>query len=141
MPSNIFATTGTNVSVLFLDKANVDGQVMLMDASKLGTAIKEGKAQKTLLSPEEEELIIDAFNSKSVVDSFTISVSYEEIKANNYSLSAGQYFDVKIPYEEISREQFSEIVVKFENEITVLFEQSTELEDQIKKTIGSLKYV
>ncbi len=37
MPSNIFATTGTNVSILFLDKENRDGKVILMDASKLAS--------------------------------------------------------------------------------------------------------
>ena len=40
MPSNIFATTGTNVSVLLLDKANTKGDIVLMDASKLGTTVK-----------------------------------------------------------------------------------------------------
>ncbi len=42
MPSNIFATTGTNVSVVFIDK---DGgnKITLVDASKLGEKIKEGK--------------------------------------------------------------------------------------------------
>ena len=40
MPSNIFATTGTNVSVIFLDKSNTEGQVVLVDASKLGTKVK-----------------------------------------------------------------------------------------------------
>ena len=30
MPSNIFATTGTNVSVLFLDKTNTKGDIVLM---------------------------------------------------------------------------------------------------------------
>jgi type I restriction enzyme M protein len=35
MPSNIFATTGTNVSVLFIDKQN-KGDVILVDAAKLG---------------------------------------------------------------------------------------------------------
>lgn len=39
MPSNIFATTGTSVSVLFLDKANTKGDIVLMDASKLGTTV------------------------------------------------------------------------------------------------------
>lgn len=141
MPSNIFATTGTNVSVLFLDKANKDGQVVLMDASKLGASIKEGKTQKTILSSEEEMLIIDTFNKKSVVDSFTVSVSYEDIKAKNYSLSAGQYFDVRIKYDEISRNEFTTIIGQFESEITTLFRESTELEEQIKNTIGKLKYV
>lgn len=51
MPSNIFATTGTNVSILFIDKKN-KGDVVLIDASNLGTKVKEGKNQKTVLSPE-----------------------------------------------------------------------------------------
>ena len=49
MPSNIFATTGTNVSIVFLDKSNKEN-VVLIDASNLGTKVKEGKNQKTVLS-------------------------------------------------------------------------------------------
>ena len=55
MPSNIFATTGTNVSVLFIDKANKHGDIVLIDASKLGESVKEGKNKKTLLSSDEEK--------------------------------------------------------------------------------------
>jgi type I restriction enzyme M protein len=54
MPSNIFATTGTNVSILFIDATN-KGDVILIDASNLGEKIKEGKNQKTLLRPTEEQ--------------------------------------------------------------------------------------
>ena len=36
MPSNVFATTGTNVSVLFFDKSKQNDKVVLIDASKLG---------------------------------------------------------------------------------------------------------
>ena len=50
MPSNIFATTGTQVSVLFIDKSTSYKSVMLLDASNLGTKVKDGKNQKTLLS-------------------------------------------------------------------------------------------
>ena len=46
MPSNIFATTGTNVSILFIDDSNKNG-VVLIDASNLGTKVKDGKNQKT----------------------------------------------------------------------------------------------
>ena len=35
MPSNIFATTGTNVSILFIDTNN-KGDVVLIDASESG---------------------------------------------------------------------------------------------------------
>src|SRR5690606_26604782 len=41
MPSNIFASTGTNVSVVFLDKEADSEHIVLMDASKLGETIKE----------------------------------------------------------------------------------------------------
>src|SRR5690606_20076691 len=41
MPSNIFASTGTNVSVVFLDKEADSEHIILMDASKLGETIKE----------------------------------------------------------------------------------------------------
>ena len=60
MPSNVFANTGTNVSVLFLDKENKDGKVILMDASKLGTKEKvDGKNQKTVLSEEDMALMAE----------------------------------------------------------------------------------
>jgi type I restriction enzyme M protein len=45
MPSNIFATTGTNVSILFIDDTNND-DVVLVDASSLGEKVKVGKNQK-----------------------------------------------------------------------------------------------
>ena len=80
MPSNIFATTGTNVSIIFLDKENWDGQVILMDASKLGTKEKvDGKNQRTVLSQEEINKIIDIFNAGEAVDDFCVAVSYKEI--------------------------------------------------------------
>ena len=63
MPSNIFATTGTNVSILFIDKANKE-DVVLIDATSLGEKVKEGKNQKTLLSATDEAQIIDTFNNK-----------------------------------------------------------------------------
>ena len=105
MPSNIFATTGTNVSIVFLDKTNKEN-VVLIDASNLGTTVKEGKNQKTLLSETEEDHIIETFIQKTAVEDFSIVVSYEDIKSKNYSLSAGQYFEVKIEYIDITTEEF-----------------------------------
>jgi type I restriction enzyme M protein len=107
MPSNIFATTGTNVSILFLDKTNTKGDIVLMDASKLGTTVKEGKNQKTLLSATEEQKIIDTFNRHEAIEDFSVVLSYEQIADKNYSFSAGQYFDVKINYTDISPEEFT----------------------------------
>jgi type I restriction enzyme M protein len=140
MPSNIFATTGTNVSILFLDKANTQGSIMLMDASKLGTTVKEGKNQKTLLSEEEEQRIITTFNAHQPSDDFSVAVSYEQIKDKNYSFSAGQYFDVKIEYTDLTPEQFAAKMDGFKQNLDSLFAESQKLETEIKKQLGGLKY-
>jgi type I restriction enzyme M protein len=140
MPSNIFATTGTNVSVLFIDKENTEGNIVLMDASKLGTKVKEGKNQKTVLSSEEEDLIIDIFHQKKSKEDLSIVVSYEDIEEKNYSLSAGQYFEIKIEYTDITKEEFEKKLNKFKNSLNELFEESRKIEPEIRKQLGRLNY-
>jgi type I restriction enzyme M protein len=140
MPSNIFATTGTNVSILFIDNANKKGDIVLMDASKLGTTVKEGKNQKTLLSPEEEQKIINTFNNHEAIEDFTVVVSYDQIKEKNYSFSAGQYFEVKIDYVDISHEEFTSKLKGFEDNLKNLFAESKELEKEIENNLKGLRY-
>lgn len=140
MPSNIFATTGTNVSILFLDKANTKGDIVLMDASNLGTTVKEGKNQKTLLSDTEEQLIIETFNKHEAKEDFTVVVSYDQIKEKNYSLSAGQYFEVKIEYTDISPKEFEIKMNGFKTNLDSLFAESKTLEKEIQKQLNGLNY-
>jgi type I restriction enzyme M protein len=140
MPSNIFATTGTNVSILFIDKANKKGDIVLMDASKLGTTVKEGKNQKTLLSHAEEQTIIDTFNRHETVEDFTVVLSYDQIKEKNYSFSAGQYFEVKIEYTDITPAEFTAKMNGYKQNLDSLFGQSRELETEINKQLASLSY-
>ncbi len=139
MPSNIFATTGTNVSILFLDRSNTE-DVVLIDASNLGTKIKEGKNQKTVLSPEEEDRIITTFNDKEVVEDLSVVVSYDEIAKKNYSLSAGQYFEVKIEYVDITAEEFDARMSGFMADLKGLFEESKGLESEILEQLESLNF-
>jgi type I restriction enzyme M protein len=139
MPSNIFATTGTNVSILFIDNANKKGDIVLMDASKLGTTVKEGKNQKTLLSHEEEQKIINTFNKHEAVEDFTVVVSYEQIKEKNYSFSAGQYFEVKIEYTDITPAEFATKMNSFKTNFDSLFAESKTLEKEIQKQLNGLK--
>jgi type I restriction enzyme M protein len=140
MPSNIFATTGTNVSILFIDNANKKGDIVLMDASKLGTTVKEAKNQKTLLSPEEEQKIINTFNNHEAIEDFTVVVSYDQIKEKNYSLSAGQYFEVKIEYTDITPAEFEAKMNGFKTNLDSLFAESKSLEIEIQKQLNGLDY-
>ena len=140
MPSNIFANTGTNVSVLFIDKSNKDGEIMLLDASQLGKKVKEGKNQKTVLSSEEVEKIENTFINQQIIENFSVKVTYEQIKEKNYSFSAGQYFEVKIEYIDISEEEFKRDVCRMTEEIQELFSEGKSIEKEILKQLGDLKY-
>lgn len=139
MPSNIFATTGTNVSILFIDASNKE-KVVLIDASNLGEKVKDGKNQKTVLTEEEEQRICEVFNNKWSEEDFSVVVSYDEIAAKNYSFSAGQYFDVKIEYTDMTPEQFAAKMKAFTDNVESFFSQSRELEAEIKKQLAGLKY-
>ena len=139
MPSNIFATTGTNVSILFIDSSN-KSDVVLIDASSLGTKVKDGKNQKTLLSTKEEDRIIATFNAKQTIDDFSVVVNYDQLASKNFSLSAGQYFDVKIEYSDITVAEFSEKLQDFTSNLDILFNESDKLKQDIKKQLAGLKY-
>lgn len=140
MPSNIFATTGTNVSVLFIDRANKGGKVLLVDASKLGDKVKEGKNQRTVLREDEIEKIVNSFAKQEVVDDFSVKVTYDELKEKNYSFSAGQYFEVNIEYVELTEDEFNDKMAKYKENLNKYFNENEILEEEINKSLEELKY-
>ncbi|MBS1775895.1 MAG: SAM-dependent DNA methyltransferase [Bacteroidetes bacterium] len=135
MPPNIFATTGTNVSVIFIDKAKTNSQVILVEGSKLGRKVKDGKNQKTLLSVKDENKIIDTINDKIVEEDFSVIVNNETIKQKGYSFSPGLYFDVKFETVEYNPNLFSETILQHQFKIFELNKKSTKLSDEIKDEI------
>ena len=140
MPSNVFATTGTNVSVLFFDKSGNNDKVILIDASKLGEEYKEGNNQKRRLRPFEVDQIVNTFQNKESVDDFSVAVTYDEIKEKGYSLSAGQYFDIKIDYVDITEEEFNQRMANYKQTLTEQFAESHRLEDEIMAQFDALKF-
>ena len=141
MPSNVFANTGTNVSVLFFDKSpkKDSDKVILIDASKLGEEYKEGNNQKRRLRTEEIEKIVTTFRKKKTVEDFSVAVTYKDIKEKGYSLSAGQYFDIKVEYVEITPEEFKAKIKGFAKELEALSAQGVELDNQILKNLKGMK--
>ena len=140
MPSNVFATTGTNVSVLFFDKSGTSDKVILIDASKLGEEYKEGNNQKRRLRPFEVDQIVNTFQNKESVEDFSVAVTYDEIKEKNYSLSAGQYFDIKIDYVDITEEEFNQRMANYKQTLTEQFAESHRLEEEIMAQFDALKF-
>ena len=139
MPPNIFANTGTSVSIIFLDKAIIDDSIILIDASHLGTKIRDGKNQRTVLSLIEELKIVDAFINRNTIEDFSVVVSNEEIEIMKYSLSAGQYFETQVEYTVITQAELDERIATHLNIINMYFDESRILESEIKKQLGWLK--
>ena len=139
MPSNIFANTGTNVSVIFIDKGYTHKDAILIDASKLGEKIKIDKNQKTVLRDFEIEKIISTFKNREDVDDFSKVVSFEDITKKKFSFSAGQYFDIKIEYVDITEEEFNSRMAKHQENLQKMFDESHDLERDIMEQLGKLK--
>lgn len=139
MPSNIFANTGTNVSVVFIDKAGIETPVFI-DASKLGVESKEGKNKKTVLESKDIEQIVSTFHEAKLVDDFSVTPSFEEIKEKNYSFSAGQYFNVKIEYVDITQEEFDKKMQDYQETLRKYFEEGTQLQEEIMSQLKKVKY-
>lgn len=140
MPSNVFANTGTNVSVVFFDNSKQADKVVLIDASKLGEEYQEGNNKKVRLTNDEIDLIVDTFLNNNAVDDFSVAVTYDEIIAKKNSLAAGQYFDVKIEYVELTQDEFNEKMASYSAELDKYFAESNALQEEIKKQLGKVKY-
>lgn len=141
MPSNIFATTGTNVSILFIDGSNKDGKVVLMDASNMGHKEKvDGKTQKTVLDPEDIETIIESFILGKEKERFCVSVDYQRLEDNKCSFNPGQYFEVKVEIEQLTPADFSKKMAFYQSKLETLFAEGKELEADIKKQLGRVRY-
>ncbi|MCP3763747.1 type I restriction-modification system subunit M [Domibacillus sp. A3M-37] len=133
MPSNIFANTGTSVSIILIDKSKADEKVMLVDGSHFGKKVKLDEGQRTLLNEEEHQKLIDTFKERREEPEFSVLVSNDDIKEKSYTLSAGQYVEMK---EEKLDFDIDERLTELKNDILTKFKVSNDLEKQIKFVFG-----
>ena len=140
MPSNIFANTGTNVSIIFLDKSKKYDHALLMNAADLGSKKKVGKIQRTVLSDDEIGRIISVFNANEEQDDFSVLAAYDDIEDRGYSFSAGQYFEVKIEYTDITPEEFQTQLNTHMDSLQKLFKESADLQQSIMTQLKGLRY-
>jgi len=131
MPPNVFANTPTSVSVLFFDKSRTVDKVILVDGTKLGEDYQEDGLKKHRLLKDEIDHIVRVFQNKLTEENFSVAVTYEEIKQHNYFLTAGQFFDVKIEYKNITEEEYTKEITSIARDLKALFNASKELEDTI----------
>jgi type I restriction enzyme M protein len=134
MPSNIFATTGTSVSIIFIDKTKSDDKVLLMDASNLGTKVTLDDGQRTVLNQDEKNKIVTLFKSRNEEPEFSVLVKNDAIINNGYVIQAGQYVELKaedIGYNVDERIRF--LVEKLYESFEISDQLTREITDSFKR--------
>jgi type I restriction enzyme M protein len=122
-------------------KNNRSGQVLFIDARKLGSPISKTQIE---FSDVEIAKIADTFNAWANgkyenVDGFCASVTRQEIAKNGDSLSPGRYIGTEIDESE-SDEDFSLRMASLTTELTELLGTSSQLEKSIKISLKAFGY-
>ena len=96
--------------------------------------------KKHRLTQNEIDRIVSVFRNKTPEEDFSVAVSYDEVKEKGYSLSAGQYFDVKINYVDITEEEFNSRIAELTESLENSFSEGRTLEERILSKTKSLTF-
>ncbi len=141
MPTQLFYTTQIPVSLWFLSKNKKQpGKTLFIDARKLGTMVTRKLRE---LTDEDIAKIANTYNAYcdgTLEDhkGFCAVVSTEAIAKQDYILTPGRY--VGIEEQEDDGEPFDEKMTRLTGELTELFAKSHELENEVRKQLGSIGY-
>lgn len=145
MPGQLFYSTGIPVSLWILRKGKTEqsqNKVLFIDARKLGHMI-DRKVRE--LSEDDIRKIADIYQNwrqgkgYEDIQGFCKEVALEEIEAQGYILTPGRY--VGIEQEDDDSEPFEEKMERLTSELSEMFRESIELQEEIRKNLGAIGYV
>ena len=84
--------------------------------------------------------IIDTFSMNEEKDDFSVLVDYEQIEQKKLSFSAGQYFEVKIEYVELTPEEFDTKMTEYTDTLKELFAEGDRLQQEILEQLKKVRY-
>ncbi|MCI1958408.1 MAG: type I restriction-modification system subunit M [Clostridia bacterium] len=141
MPTQLFYSTQIPVSLWFINKNKAqNGKTLFIDARNMGTMIDRRNRE---LTPEDIKKIADTvheFDEGKLKDEqgFCAVATTEDIAKQDYILTPGRY--VGIAQEEKDDEPFDEKMTRLTGELSEMFKQSAELQEEIKKKLGEIGY-
>lgn len=141
MPPQLFYTTQIPVSLWFINKDKKQKRkTLFIDARKMGTMLTRKLRE---LTDEEIVLIgkvVSDFEEGTLQESkgYSSVVTTDEIAKNDYILTPGRF--VGIADVEDESEPFEEKMERLTEELTALFAQSREVEEEIKKRVGEIGF-
>ena len=141
LPSQLFYTTGIPVSLWFLNRAKKQtNKILFVDARNMGNMVT-----RKLRELSEEDIMkiagtFDTFNSGTLENEkgYCAVVSIEDVTKQDYILTPGRY--VGIAETEDDGEPFQEKMERLTSELSDLFAQSHDLEEEIRKQLSSIGF-
>lgn len=141
MPSQLFYTTQIPVSLWFLsNNKKQKGKTLFIDARKMGELVTRKLRE---LSDDDIQKLADtynAFNNGTLEDvkGFCAVVSTQQIAQQDYILTPGRYVGIKKQQDD--GEPFEAKMTRLTTELSEMFKQSHDLEEEIRKNLGALGY-
>ena len=141
MPSQLFYTTGIPVSLWFLSRNKKQtGKILFIDARQMGTMVTRKLRELT----EEDILRIaktfNDFRAGTLEDEkgYCAAATLDDVAKQDYILTPGRY--VGIAEAEDDGEPFQEKMERLTSELSEMFEKSHQLEEEIRKQLGSIGF-
>lgn len=150
LPDKLFYSTGIPVSLWILNRnkktnpkyRNREGEILFIDARNLGEMVDRTHRE---LSNEDIKKIAETYhNYRNIngkyenIKGFCKAAKFDEVKENDYILTPGRY--VGIEEQEDDGVLFEEKMETLTKELNQLFQESRNLEEEIRKNLGGLGY-
>lgn len=156
-PTPMFESTGVCVSTVTIDKNKQNDNVILINNNNQNYEIwireqrgQFGGASHTkrvykkefkILSDKNINYILDVINNRKVVEDYSIIPTYDEMKEKSFSCSAGQYFDVKIEYIDITQEEWETMRDDFISQLDNFVNSITDYQEKFKSSITASEFM
>ncbi|MDO9536182.1 MAG: class I SAM-dependent DNA methyltransferase [Bacillota bacterium] len=141
LPSQLFYTTGIQVSLWFLNKNKKQkGKTLFIDARNHGSMVARTLRELTDNDIEKISNTFTAFEKGNFeeVKGYCAVVDTSEILKRDCILSPGRY--VGIEEQEDNGELFDEKIERLTNELSQMLSQSKEFESNMKERLGAIGY-
>lgn len=150
LPTQLFYTTQIPVSLWFLNKKKANpGKTLIIDAQRLGTMVNRRLRELTDYRDEQTgdkgdiQILADTYNAYikgtlEDIEGFCHITTLEEIEKQDFILAPGRY--IKFTDEDLDQEPFEEKMGRLTSELSVMFNKSIQLHDEIRKQLEAIGF-
>ena len=144
MPSQLFYTTQIPVSIWILSKNKKQkGKTLFVDARNMGTMVSRKLRELSDGENGDIQKIADTYKAYCIgtlenVKGFCAVVSTCEIAQQDYILTPGRFVGIEEKTQD--EEPFEEKMTRLTSELSQMFDQSRELEEEIRKNLKAIGY-